>query len=51
MLEEGQRGHMVAREGTRYTVIVMEGRLWGRIAKKYRGTGWNRNRGAHDKLI
>lgn len=51
MLERGQQGHTIAREGTeRYIVIVMEGCLRGRIGEKYRGMRWKRNRRAHDKL-
>lgn len=52
MLEKGQQGHTKAREWTeRYIVIVMGGRLCGRIAKKCRETQWKSNRRAHVKLI
>lgn len=42
------RGIAIAMEGTeRCIVIVLEGRLWGRIAE----TRWNGNRRGHDKWL
>lgn len=46
------RGTVIAMERTeRCIVMVLEGSLWGRIAKTYRETRWNRNRRGHDEWL